>query len=177
MQLIIRAPTGLCVGDGRDELRNTWTPSVNLHLNPLNWFTSVCDVRITALCSNSCWHCKWFWFFLGRFRCRNCKWLFWFFLGSSVESVPITDWHERNMQNLKKKTTKRKENDPEEERRTDGRTVSGGKTSWNVLLNFSVDSSQSEDLIWNGGKTLTDVTKSCETHRGTIIFSSDRSLI
>ena len=116
-------------------------------------------------------------FFLADFDVETVNDCFGFFLGSSVESVPITDWHERNMQNLKKKTTKRKENDPEEERRTDGRTVSGGKTSWNVLLNFSVDSSQSEDLIWNGGKTLTDVTKSCETHRGTIIFSSDRSLI
>ena len=72
----------------------------------------------------------------------------------------------------KKKTVKW----PEEERRTGGRCQEG-KTLWNVLWIFSLDSSQREDLIWNEGKSLTGVSKSCESHRGTIIFSSDRSLI
>lgn len=78
MQLIIRASTGLCVGDGQT-VNETWTPPKlsKLILHPCAKSESQRCVQILADNVN-----VWFFFlFFGQIWCRNCKCLFCFFFG------------------------------------------------------------------------------------------------
>lgn len=143
MQLIIRASTGLCVGDGQT-VNETWTPPKlsKLILHPCAKSESQRCVQILADNVN-----VWFFFlFFGQIWCRNCKCLFCFFFRKLCWKCSD---HRMTREKYAKKKKKVKMTRGGE---TDGRTVSGGKTSRNVLWIFSLDSSQREDLIWNGGK-------------------------
>lgn len=84
MQLIIRASTGLCVGDGQT-VNETWTPPKlsKLILHPCAKSESQRCVQILADNVN-----VWFFFlFFGQIWCRNCKCLFCFFFWEALLKV------------------------------------------------------------------------------------------